>query len=67
MTNGNKIDLYDCNDSAAQCRPVSTKRRAGHVTSGKVLEVTGGATANGTAVQPCTANTNKRQIRVTPK
>ncbi|WP_328622539.1 RICIN domain-containing protein [Streptomyces sp. NBC_00354] len=38
-----------------------------HTASGRVLDVTGGATANGTPVQLYTANTNKRQVWVTPK
>ncbi|WP_234382210.1 RICIN domain-containing protein [Streptomyces sp. XY332] len=37
------------------------------VAVGKVLDVTGGATANSTRVQLYTANTNKRQVWVTPK
>lgn len=66
-THGNRITLYDCNGSAARRWSVNAKGQIVHVTSGKVLDVTGGATANGTAVQLYTANTNKRQIWLTPK
>lgn len=66
-TDGNKISLYDCNGTAAQRWSVNAKGQIVHVASGKVLDVTGGATANGTVVQLHAANTNKRQVWVTPK
>ncbi|WP_229899897.1 ricin-type beta-trefoil lectin domain protein [Streptomyces hiroshimensis] len=66
-TDGNKIDLYDCNGQPSQRWSVDAKGRIVHVASGKVLDVTGGKTADGTKVQLFTANTNKRQVWVTPK
>lgn len=66
-TNGNKISLHDCNGTAAQRWSVNAKGQIVHVASGKVLDVTGGATANSTPVQLYTANTGKGQVWVTPK
>ncbi|UQX04458.1 ricin-type beta-trefoil lectin domain protein [Streptomyces sp. RerS4] len=65
--NGNKISLWDCNGSAAQRWSVNAKGQIVHTASGKVLDVKGGSTANGTVVQLYTANTDKRQVWVTPK
>ena len=65
--NGNKIELWDCNGTAAQKWSVNAKGQIVHTASGKVLDVTGGATANGTTVQLYAANTNKRQLWVAPK
>ncbi|WPO75170.1 ricin-type beta-trefoil lectin domain protein [Streptomyces sp. KN37] len=66
-TNGNKISLRDCDGGASQRWSVSAKGQIVHVASGKVLDVTGGSTADSTRIQLYTANTNKRQVWVTPK
>ncbi|WP_244164686.1 ricin-type beta-trefoil lectin domain protein [Streptomyces silaceus] len=66
-TNGNKITLTDCTGGASQRWSVNAKGQIVHVASGKVLDVTGGSTANSTKVQLYSANTNKRQVWVTPK
>ncbi|MFK4070678.1 ricin-type beta-trefoil lectin domain protein [Streptomyces sp. NPDC029674] len=66
-TNGNKISLSDCTGGASQRWSVNARGQIVHVASGKVLDVTGGSTANGTKVQLYAANTYKRQIWVTPK
>ncbi|WAL94136.1 ricin-type beta-trefoil lectin domain protein [Streptomyces sp. Je 1-369] len=66
-TNGNKIALSDCHGGASQRWKVNAKGQIVHVASGKVLDVKGGSTANGTKVQLYAANTYKRQIWVTPK
>ncbi|WP_447036091.1 ricin-type beta-trefoil lectin domain protein [Streptomyces sp. DSM 118878] len=66
-TNGNRITLSDCAGGASQRWSVTAKGQIAHVASGKVLDVTGGSTANSTKVQLWTANTYKRQIWVTPK
>ncbi|MER6996359.1 ricin-type beta-trefoil lectin domain protein [Streptomyces sp. NPDC000410] len=66
-TNGNKISLFDCHGQAAQRWSVNAKGQIVHVASGKVLDVTGGSTANSTKIQLYTANTGKGQVWVTPK
>ncbi|WP_246430640.1 ricin-type beta-trefoil lectin domain protein [Streptomyces rectiverticillatus] len=66
-TDGNRISLFDCNGQASQRWSVNAKGQIVHVASGKVLDVTGGKTVNGTKIQLYTANTNKRQLWVTPK
>lgn len=66
-TDGNKISLYDCNGGASQRWSVNAKGQIVHVATGKVLDVTGGSTANSTKVQLHAANTYKRQVWVTPK
>ncbi|WP_431043199.1 ricin-type beta-trefoil lectin domain protein [Streptomyces sp. P1-3] len=66
-TNGNRISLFDCHGGASQRWSVNAKGQIVHVASGKVLDVAGGSTANGTKIQLYTANTNKRQVWVTPK
>ncbi|MER5971511.1 ricin-type beta-trefoil lectin domain protein [Streptomyces sp. NPDC002055] len=66
-TDGNKIGLSDCHGGAAQRWSVNAKGQIVHVASGKVLDVTGGRTTNGTKVQLHAPNTNKRQIWAAPK
>ncbi|WP_171167892.1 ricin-type beta-trefoil lectin domain protein [Streptomyces sp. I05A-00742] len=66
-TDGNRISLFDCNGGAAQRWSVNAKGQIVHVASGKVLDVTGGSTANGTKIQLHTANTYKRQLWNVPK
>ncbi|MGV9881309.1 ricin-type beta-trefoil lectin domain protein [Streptomyces sp. NPDC003006] len=64
---GNKIGLRDCDGGASQRWSVSARGRIVHVASGKVLDVKGGSTADGTKVQLYSANAKKRQIWITPK
>ncbi len=66
-TDGNRISLRDCDGGASQRWSVNAGGRIAHVASGKVLDVRGGRTANGTEVQLHTANTRERQVWVTPK
>ncbi|MFJ9641674.1 ricin-type beta-trefoil lectin domain protein [Streptomyces sp. NPDC101206] len=66
-TNGNKIQLWDCNGSAAQRWSVNAKGQIVNAGTGKVLDVKGGSTANGTPVQLYAAGTDKRQVWVAPK
>ena len=47
--NGTPVQLFDCNDTAAQRWSVTTEGTVEAL--GKCLDVAGGATANGTAVQ----------------
>ncbi|MEV0257022.1 ricin-type beta-trefoil lectin domain protein [Streptomyces sp. NPDC050732] len=66
-TDGNRITLSDCHGGASQRWSVNARGQIVHVASGKVLDVRGGSTANGTRVQLHAANTYKRQVWVTPK
>ncbi|AZM51968.1 hypothetical protein DMA15_04645 [Streptomyces sp. WAC 01529] len=66
-TDGNRIGLRDCGGGASQRWSVSAGGQIVHAASGKVLEVRGGSTANGTRVQLHAPNGNKRQVWVTPR
>ncbi|GHF72851.1 hypothetical protein GCM10010218_62560 [Streptomyces mashuensis] len=66
-TDGNKIELFDCHGGPSQRWSVNAKGQIVHAASGKVLDVTGGSTANGTPVQLHTASTAKRQLWTVPK
>ncbi|MEV4433616.1 ricin-type beta-trefoil lectin domain protein [Streptomyces sp. NPDC049555] len=66
-TDGTNTTLSDCKGTATQRWTVNTKGQIAHTASGKVLDVTGGSTANGTKIQLTTPNTNKRQLWTVPK
>ncbi|MCC3769860.1 ricin-type beta-trefoil lectin domain protein [Streptomyces sp. UNOC14_S4] len=66
-TDGNKIELFDCNGAASQRWSVNTRGQIVHVASGKVLDVTGGSTADSTKIQLHTPTTDKRQLWAVPK
>ncbi|MFE9398071.1 ricin-type beta-trefoil lectin domain protein [Streptomyces flavidovirens] len=66
-TNGNPITLHDCHGQPSQRWSVNAKGQIVHIASGKVLDVTGGQTANGTKIQLYTANTGKGQLWTVPK
>ena len=64
---GSKVDLRDCDGKSTQRWSVNAKKQIVSAASHKVLDVTGGKTADGTKVQLYPANTNKRQLWTAPK
>ncbi|MGW0657807.1 RICIN domain-containing protein [Streptodolium elevatio] len=59
--NGNKIQLHTCNGTAAQKWRIDSANRIVNAGTGKVLDVAGSKTTNGTAVQLWAPHTKANQ------